>query len=115
MQAATFLLFALALTAPARADTLSVQIEELTSTELRDRVASGATTVLVPIGGHFVMNPKDAAMAVREMIKPKFALPIHYGTTPQLAGTAAEFKAALGTAPGTARMLVVDPGQKVDF
>ena len=71
--------------------------------------------VLVPIGGHFVMNPKDAAMAVREMIKPKFALPIHYGTTPQLAGTAAEFKAALGTAPGTARMLVVDPGQKVDF
>ena len=71
--------------------------------------------VLVPIGGHFVMNPKDAAMAVRDMIKPKFALPIHYGTTPQLAGTAAEFKAALGTAPGTARMLVVDPGQKVDF
>ena len=71
--------------------------------------------VLIPIGGHFVMNPKDAAMAVREMIKPKFALPIHYGTTPQLAGTAAEFKAALGTAPGTARMLVVDPGQKVDF
>ena len=71
--------------------------------------------VLVPIGGHFVMNPKDAAMAVRDMIKPRFALPIHYGTTPQLAGTAAEFKAALGTAPGTPRMLVVDPGQKVDF
>jgi len=71
--------------------------------------------VLVPIGGHFVMNPKDAATAVRDMIKPRFALPIHYGTTPQLAGTAAEFKAALGTAPGTPRMLVVDPGQKVDF
>ena len=71
--------------------------------------------VLIPIGGHFVMNPNDAAMAVRDMIKPKFALPIHYGTTPQLAGTAAEFKAALGNAPGTARMLAVDPGQKVDF
>ncbi len=52
--------------------------------------------VLVPIGGHFVMNPKDAAMAVRDMIRPKFALPIHYGTTPQLAGTTAEFNAALG-------------------
>jgi L-ascorbate metabolism protein UlaG (beta-lactamase superfamily) len=49
------------------------------------------------------------------MIKPKYALPIHYGTTPQLAGTAAEFNQALGTAPGTARMLVVDPGQKVAF
>ena len=71
--------------------------------------------VLIPIGGHFVMNPKDAAMAVREMIKPKFALPIHYGTTPQLTGTAAEFAAALGSAPGSPRMLVVDPGQKVDF
>ena len=29
----------------------SVQIEELTSTELRDRIAGGATTVLIPIGG----------------------------------------------------------------
>jgi creatinine amidohydrolase len=29
----------------------SVQIEELTSTELRERIAAGATTVLVPIGG----------------------------------------------------------------
>ena len=28
----------------------SVQLEELTSTELRDRIASGSTTVLVPIG-----------------------------------------------------------------
>ena len=71
--------------------------------------------VLIPIGGHFVMHPKDAAMAVRDMIRPRFALPIHYGTTPQLAGTPAEFNAALGTAPGTARMLVVEPGQKVEF
>jgi L-ascorbate metabolism protein UlaG (beta-lactamase superfamily) len=54
--------------------------------------------VLIPIGGHFVMNPVDAAMAVRDMIKPKFALPIHYGTNPQLRGT-----------------LVVQPGEKVDF
>ena len=29
----------------------SVMLEELTSTELRDRIAGGATTVLVPIGG----------------------------------------------------------------
>ena len=71
--------------------------------------------VMIPIGGHFVMHPKDAAMAVRDMIKPRFALPIHYGTTPQLRGTPAEFEAALGTAPGTAVMLKMDPGQKVDF
>ncbi len=71
--------------------------------------------VLIPIGGHFVMNPVDAAMAVRDMIRPRFALPIHYGTTPVLRGTPAEFNAALGTAPGTARMVTLDPGQKVDF
>jgi L-ascorbate metabolism protein UlaG (beta-lactamase superfamily) len=69
--------------------------------------------VLIPIGGHFVMNPVDAAMAVREMIRPRFALPIHYGTTPVLRGTPAEFRAALGNS--TAQMLVVEPGQKVDF
>ena len=71
--------------------------------------------VLIPIGGHFVMHPADAAMAVRDMIKPKFALPIHYGTTPQLRGTPAEFEAALGKAAGTPRMLVVQPREKVDF
>ena len=69
--------------------------------------------VLIPIGGHFVMSPKDAAMAVRDMIKPKFALPIHYGTTPLLRGTPAEFESALGS--GGAKMLVVNPGEKVEF
>ena len=71
--------------------------------------------VMIPIGGHFVMNPKDAAMAVRDMIKPKFALPIHYGTTPMLRGTPAEFEAALGKATGTPVMLKIEPGQKMDF
>jgi L-ascorbate metabolism protein UlaG (beta-lactamase superfamily) len=69
--------------------------------------------VLVPIGGHFVMNPQDAAMAMRELVRPKYALPIHYGTIPQLRGTPAEFKAALGNSP--VQMLVVNPGEKVEF
>jgi L-ascorbate metabolism protein UlaG (beta-lactamase superfamily) len=69
--------------------------------------------VLIPIGGHFVMSPADAAMVTREWIKPKFALPVHYGTTPQLAGTPAQFKAALGNSP--VQMISIDPGQKVEF
>ena len=69
--------------------------------------------VLIPIGGHFVMSPVDAAYAVRNYLKPKYALPIHYGTIPQLKGTAAEFSAALGTEAN--KMLVVNPGDKVDF
>jgi L-ascorbate metabolism protein UlaG (beta-lactamase superfamily) len=69
--------------------------------------------VLIPIGGHFVMSPADAAMVTREWIKPKFALPVHYGTIPQLAGTPAQFKAALGNSP--VQMINIDPGQKVEF
>jgi len=69
--------------------------------------------VLIPIGGHFVMNPADAAFAVNNYLKPKYALPIHYGTIPQLKGTTAEFSAALGTESN--KMLIVNPGEKVDF
>jgi L-ascorbate metabolism protein UlaG (beta-lactamase superfamily) len=29
----------------------------------------------VPIGGHYVMDPKDAAYATKELIKPKMAMP----------------------------------------
>ena len=47
-----------------------------------DRRALHPDVVLVPIGGHFVMDPEAAAFAVRELLKPKFALPMHYGTTP---------------------------------
>jgi L-ascorbate metabolism protein UlaG (beta-lactamase superfamily) len=69
--------------------------------------------VLIPIGGHFVMSPADAAYAVKNYLKPKYALPIHYGTIPQLKGTTAEFSAALGSESG--KMLVVNPGEKVEF
>lgn len=70
--------------------------------------------VLIPIGGHFTMGPQDAAIAVRDLIKPRYAIPIHYGTAPLLRGTPAEFSAALGAASST-RLVVPEPGQKVDF
>jgi L-ascorbate metabolism protein UlaG (beta-lactamase superfamily) len=53
--------------------------------------------ILIPIGGHFVMHPKEAAVATKDFIKPKFAIPIHYGTTPVLKGTPAEYIKALGS------------------
>src|SRR5919199_1923772 len=52
--------------------------------------------VMVPIGGHFVMDPKDAAYAIKNYLKPKIAIPMHYGTIPQLKGTPEEFIQALG-------------------
>lgn len=70
--------------------------------------------VLAPIGDHFVMSPKDAAMAVRDMIRPRYVIPIHYGTTPQLRGTPAEMISAMGGATAPV-ILVPEPGQKYDF
>jgi L-ascorbate metabolism protein UlaG (beta-lactamase superfamily) len=68
---------------------------------------------LVSIGGHFGMDPERAAYAMRELVKPKLALPMHYGTFPVLNRTPAEFKAALGTAP--IKSLDVKPGDALRF
>ena len=69
--------------------------------------------ILIPIGGHFVMSPKDAAYATREWLKPKFAIPIHYGTIPVLKGTPEEYTQALGSTP--TKVMVLRPGDKVTF
>lgn len=71
--------------------------------------------VMIPIGGHFTMGPQDAAIALRDFIKPKFAIPMHYGTTPMLRGTPDELKSALGAGASTTAVIVPEPGQKVDF
>jgi L-ascorbate metabolism protein UlaG (beta-lactamase superfamily) len=48
--------------------------------------------VMVPIGGNFTMAPDDAAHALREMIKPKMVIPMHYNSNPLAKGTLAEFQ-----------------------
>lgn len=69
--------------------------------------------ILMPIGGHFVMDPKDAAYATKELLKPRFVIPMHYGTTPVLKGTPAEYLAALGQT--TTKVTVLNPGDKIQF
>jgi L-ascorbate metabolism protein UlaG (beta-lactamase superfamily) len=49
---------------------------------------------MVPIGGHFTMDPTAAALAV-ELLRVKDVVPLHYGTFPILAGTPDELRAAL--------------------
>jgi L-ascorbate metabolism protein UlaG (beta-lactamase superfamily) len=68
---------------------------------------------LVCIGGFFTMGPEEAAYAVRELIKPKSVIPIHYGTFPVLNRTPAEFKKALGSS--SVQVLDVAPGQVMRF
>jgi len=68
---------------------------------------------LVCIGGHFTMGPKGAAFALKEYLKPKQVIPIHYGTWPVLAGTPAQLKAELGDS--AIKVLDVKPGDVVKF
>lgn len=69
--------------------------------------------VLIPIGGHFTMDPADAAYALRELIKPPAAMPMHYGANPLAKGTAAEFLKAMEGS--TIRVVVPKPGETVRF
>jgi len=55
---------------------------------------------MLPIGGHYTMGPKEAALACK-LLAPKTVLPIHWGTFPPLKGTPEELAA------------MVEPGVKV--
>jgi L-ascorbate metabolism protein UlaG (beta-lactamase superfamily) len=69
--------------------------------------------ILMPIGGHFVMDPRDAAYATKEMLKPKHVIPIHYGTTPVLKGTPQEYQSFLGQT--TTQVHALSPGDRLTF
>jgi L-ascorbate metabolism protein UlaG (beta-lactamase superfamily) len=68
---------------------------------------------LVCIGGHFTMDPERAAYAVRELIRPKQVIPMHYGTFPVINRTSGELKAALGDT--SIRVLEMKPGDALKF
>jgi L-ascorbate metabolism protein UlaG (beta-lactamase superfamily) len=53
------------------------------------------SVAMLPIGGHYTMGPKEAALAVR-LVKPKVVLPIHFGTFPPLKGTPEQLAALVG-------------------
>lgn len=66
--------------------------------------------MLAGIGGHFGMDPVRAAQAV-EWVNPKRVVPMHFGTYPILAGTPAQFKAALDKRGLGSRMAEMKPGE----
>ena len=69
--------------------------------------------VLMPIGRHFVMSPEDAALMTNRHLKPRFVIPMHYGTIPVLSGKPEEYIKALGKS--STRVIVPQPGEKVEF
>ena len=65
---------------------------------------------ILPIGGHFTMDPREAAVAL-ELLGVKQCVPCHYGTFPLLAGTP-DGAARAGT--GESRSSSRQPGETVE-
>ena len=47
--------------------------------------------VMLPIGDHFTMGPREAAYACK-LLKPKAVIPMHFGTFPVLTGIPSDFQ-----------------------
>jgi L-ascorbate metabolism protein UlaG (beta-lactamase superfamily) len=69
--------------------------------------------VLLPIGGRFTMDAADAAYALRELIKPRFAIPMHYRVTPGAKTPPEQLVEALGAS--ATKLILMKPGEKVEF
>jgi len=68
--------------------------------------------VMLPIGSHYVMSPAEAALACR-MLKPRWVIPMHYGTFPVLTGTAEELIERLKGDPEIT-VIPLKPGETVE-
>lgn len=65
----------------------------------------------VPIGDNYTMGPEDAARAVA-MVKPRIAVPMHFGTFPVIDVDPARFVAAVGR---DATVRVLQPGESLEI
>ena len=64
---------------------------------------------MLPIGGHYTMGPKEAALAVR-FLAPSTVLPLHFGTFPPLTGTPDQLAALVDPSVEVIRCL---PGDSI--
>lgn len=68
------------------------------------------TYALLPIGGHFTMDPAEAAHAARLLGNPT-VVPMHFGTFPLLAGTPDALGAELKKAKSGAKVKTLEVGK----
>ena len=69
--------------------------------------------VLIPVGDRFTMGAAGAALACTRYLKPKIAVPCHYGTFDMIAASADLFVAAMKGAKTEVRVL--KPGESTEF
>ena len=69
---------------------------------------------ILPIGGHYVMGPMEAAYALK-LLKPEVVIPIHYRTFPVLVQDANQFvKEAKRLAPKV-KVVILKPSQTFEY
>ena len=76
--------------------------------QLIGRIYEPAVAVL-PIGDHFTMGPREAAVALELLGAPR-CVPCHYGTFPVLSGTPEELRKL---APSGVEIVVTAPGEPI--
>ena len=64
---------------------------------------------LLPIGGHYTMGPREAALAA-ELLGVRHVIPIHWGTFPALAGTPAQLREELAKRNLNVTVHELEPG-----
>lgn len=68
---------------------------------------------LLPIGGFFTMDAEDAAVAV-EYLKPRFVIPMHYNTWPQISADPEAFKRKVESKTAT-KCVVLRPNEEFEL
>lgn len=68
---------------------------------------------MLPIGGHFTMDPVEAAKAV-ELLSPKVVIPMHYATFPVLYGRPEELEALVKKKGLPVKIVAMKPGERLD-
>ena len=78
----------------------------------------GLDLALLPIGGHFTMDPDEALEAVR-LLRPRHVVPIHYGTFDLIEQDALAFRDAVAALPeadvGGAVVHPLAPGEALEL
>jgi L-ascorbate metabolism protein UlaG (beta-lactamase superfamily) len=71
----------------------------------------GPEVAVLPIGGQYTMDPKEAALAL-ELLGSTRCVPCHYGTFPVLAGTPDQLREL---APAGVEVVSLEPGESIEL
>lgn len=68
---------------------------------------------LLPIGGFFTMDPRQAALAT-SLISPKVVVPMHYGTWEPIEQDPKEFERLVNDSSPVTEVVILEPGESLE-